>query len=584
MFDSIRNRVILIIALVGISIAYLWPRSVTTRVEGADGVMRDSVQRELNLKEGLDLQGGIHLALELDESGGKVANCSDAIDRALKVVRTRIDEFGVSEPLIQREGQCRIVVELAGIRDPARAEDIVKRSAFLEFQMTDKDGLFGTAVRQMDHALAAAGINEATIGRKLSDSAAAAHPRAAQPAAPPSQQPNALSNLLAQGQADTSKATRDTSRARREAKPDTTKKDTTTADTTAMLNGPLTSLLGAGGMPGEYFVAEQKFPIVDRMLHEPVVQRLMPRGIIFRWSADPTSRGAQAYRGLYALQEKPIMTGEYLTDATARIDPNNQAIVEFQLSRRGGRTFERETGRHVGDYMAIVLDHKVQSRPPVIKGQIGARGEIELGSASLQDAQDLALVLKAGSLPAPLQIIEESTVGPNLGADSIHKAIVAGAVSVLLVVIIMIGYYHFAGLLSVLALCLYVLLTFGGLAAFGTTLTLPGLAGFVLSIGIAVDANVLIFERIREELVHGKSVRLAVDAGFAMAMNAIVDSNVSTILTAACLFWFGTGPVKGFAITLIIGILASMITSIFVVRTFFMIYLARKTQLQTLSI
>ena len=193
-------------------------------------------------------------------------------------------------------------------------------------------------------------------------------------------------------------------------------------------------------------------------------------------------------------------------------------------------------------------------------------------------------MLKAGALPAPLQIVEERTVDASLGADSIHKSVVAGAVGVALVVLIMIGYYRFAGVLAIAALVLYVLFTMGGLAALGATLTLPGMAGFVLSIGIAVDANVLIFERIREELTHGKSVRLAVDAGFKMAMNAIVDSNVSTILTAMFLFQFGTGPVKGFAVTLILGIVASMVTAVFVTRTFFMVYLARKQQLQTLSI
>ena len=314
-------------------------------------------------------------------------------------------------------------------------------------------------------------------------------------------------------------------------------------------------------------------------------ERAMPRGIVWRLGSERISRGARNFFPLYALVERPIITGEYLVDAQARLDPMyNQAVVDFQLSRRGGRMFEDWTTRHVGDYMAIVLDRKVQSRPPVIKGPIGTRGQIELGSASLQEAQDLSLVLKAGALPAPLQVVEERTVGPSLGADSIHKSLIAGAVGVGLVVLIMVGYYRLAGVLSIAALVLYVLFTLGGLAMIGATLTLPGMAGFVLSIGIAVDANVLIFERIREELVHGKSVRLAVDAGFKMAMNAIVDSNVSTVLTALFLFWFGTGPVKGFAITLILGIAASMVTAVFVTRTFFMMYLARKQQLQTLSI
>jgi preprotein translocase subunit SecD len=234
--------------------------------------------------------------------------------------------------------------------------------------------------------------------------------------------------------------------------------------------------------------------------------------------------------------------------------------------------------------MAILLDGRVQGAPPVIKSQIGANGQIELGNKPLQEASDLALVLRAGALPAPLTIVEQRTIGPSLGADSIRDGVRAGVVGVLLVIVIMVVYYRLSGALAVAALTLYCLFTMAGLAAFGFTLTLPGLAGFVLSIGIAVDANVLIFERIREELVHGKSLRLAVDEGFLHAMNAIVDSNVSTVLTALILYAVGTGPVQGFAITLIIGIAASMISAIFVVKTLFLIWLNRRPNMVTLSI
>jgi preprotein translocase subunit SecD len=202
----------------------------------------------------------------------------------------------------------------------------------------------------------------------------------------------------------------------------------------------------------------------------------------------------------------------------------------------------------------------------------------------LQEAQDLALTLKAGSLPVPLKIVEERQVGPSLGRDSIRQGVTAGLVGTLMVVIIMIGYYRMAGVLAVSALSIYVLLALGGLSMLGATLTLPGLAGLVLSVGIAVDANVLIFERIREELLLGKTVRLAVDEGFRHAMSAIVDSNVSTVITAAFLYQFGTGPVQGFATTLIMGIAASMITAIFVTRTFFLFWLQRRPALTTLSI
>jgi len=574
MLDSLRARFIVIGILIVVSVWSLWPRQITIRVRGADGRMRDTTVQRVPIKQGLDLRGGMHLGLEIDQSRGKVDNPGDAIDRALKVIRTRIDEFGVAEPLVQKVGASRIVVELPGVSDPARAKEITLRTAFLEFQMTDKNGLFRNALPAIDRALSAAGVTERTVGSAASDTSTAG-------AAPVSAVEDILGGAKRAGVSDTA-----TARGAAGARGGATR-DTAAADTLGnqLGQGPLSPLLFAGQIPGEYLVPEEKVTVVEAMLARPEALRLMPRNFVRRWGAAPLSRGARAFRPLYILEEKPIITGEYLTDAKARIDPiYNQSVVDFTLTRRGGRIFERETGAHVGDNMAIVLDQMVQSQPPVIRSAISDRGQIELGRSSLQEAQDLALVLKAGSLPAPLQIVEERSVGPTLGADSIHKGLLAGIVGVSLVVLIMLFYYRFAGVLAVVALGLYVLFTFGGLAALGATLTLPGVAGFALSIGIAVDANVLIFERIREELAHGKSVRLAIDAGFKMAMNAIVDSNVSTILTAAFLFQFGTGPVKGFAVTLILGILASMVTAIYVTRTFFNFYVERRPGLQTLSI
>jgi preprotein translocase subunit SecD len=258
--------------------------------------------------------------------------------------------------------------------------------------------------------------------------------------------------------------------------------------------------------------------------------------------------------------------------------------VQFRLTREGGRRFHAETAKHVGDYMAIVLDNVVQGQPPVIKGAISTNGQITMTGKPLQTAQDLALVLRAGALPVPLKIVESRTIGPSLGKDSIDKGLRAGILAVALVVVIMVVYYRFSGVLAVSALLLYALFTLAVLAGFDATLTLPGLAGFVLSIGIAVDANVLIFERIREELVHGKTVRASIEEGFKHAMSAIIDSNVSTMLTAAVLYQFGTGPVRGFAVTLIAGIVASMVSAIFVVRTFYLLWLQRNRAAQTLSI
>jgi len=579
MLDTIRNRLILIALMIAASIWALWPVKIVNEVRAPNGTLRPDTSNQY-VKLGLDLQGGIHLALELDESKGAIPNKSDAIDRALKVIRTRIDEFGVAEPLIQKEGASRIIVELPGIADPQRAKAIVERSAFLAFHLTDKAELFRRALPSIDRALTTDGITEANVARAVAESSVTT-PGAA-PAAPGS----AVEDLLSgQPPRDTSStAARDTSKAgRARSHADTSRQDTSVIAGEG--NGPLTPLLLQGSEEGQFLVPEEKVPIVQALLARPETQRLIPRGVILRWGNDTLARAARAYRPLYSLEAHPLVTGEYLVDAQARLDPvTNQATVQFQLNRRGGRIFERGTGENIGRFMAILLDTLVQGPPPVIQGQIDTHGQIELGSGTLQNAQDLALVLKAGALPAPLHVVDQRTVGATLGKDSIHQSIVAGIVGIIAVIVIMIGYYRFAGVLAVVALTLYVLFTLAGLAGLSATLTLPGLAGFVLSIGIAVDANVLIFERIREELVHGKSLRLAIDEGFKMAMNAIVDSNVSTVLTAAFLFQFGTGPVKGFAVTLILGIIASMVTAVFVTRTFFLIWLQRRPGATALSI
>jgi preprotein translocase subunit SecD len=528
---------------------------MTVRVKGSDGITRDTLEKRVPIKYGLDLQGGMHLALELDQSKQVSADPKKDLDLALTVLRKRIDEFGVAEPLIQRVGDNRIVVELAGITEPGRAKQIVQRSAFLEFKITDKTQALEKTLPSMDRALRNLGVTSVDTG------AAAA------------KKPSAVQQLL-QG--------------------DTAKKGAAAAakDTAApVVGGVLSSLIQpagqvAGGQtPGEFLVPETAFPRVDSLLNLPDVKRLLPRGITLRWSSAPTSVGVQPYRYLYALEDKSIVTGSNLEDAQAQLDPlTNGPIVTFQLDRAGGRKFGDETAKHVGDYMAILLDGRVQGRPPVIQSRIGRNGQITLGGKSLQEAQDLALTLKAGALPIPLKIVEERQVGASLGQDSIRGGLTAGLVGTLLVVLIMVGYYRLSGILAVGALALYILFTLGGLSLIDATLTLPGLAGLVLSIGIAVDANVLIFERIREELLAGKTIRLAVDEGFKHAMNAIVDSNVAAVLTALFLFQFGTGPVKGFAVTLIMGIAASMISSIFVTRTLFLIWLDRRPAMSTLSI
>ncbi len=548
---TIRNRLIIIAVLVVAAVVSLIPREIKVRKRGPDGAIRDTQEVRVPLKLGLDLQGGMHLALELDQSKKVSADPAKDIDLALTVLRKRIDEFGVTEPLIQKQGTERIIVELAGIEDPARARSIVQKSAFLEFRMTDRTEALDKVLPAMDRVLTRLGVR-ATAG--------SANPTTS----------NAVTQLL-QG--------------------DTTAKDSAAADTTAVTGGALSSLIatqatiGVQLTPGEYLVEENAVARVDSLLSLPDVKALFPRNREYRWSATPQSLGTRNYRPLYVLEDRPIVTGSSLVDAKEDIDPlTSGPIVTFELDRKGARDFGEGTARNIGNYMAILLDGRVQGPPPVIQGRIDRRGQITLTGKTFQEARDLALTLKAGALPVPLKVVEERQVLASLGQDSIHDGVKAGVVGTILVIIIMIGYYAFSGVLAVVGLGLYFLFTLGTLAALGATLTLPGLAGLVLSVGIAVDANVLIFERIREELALGKSARLAADEGFHRAMNAIVDSNVCAVVTALFLYQFGTGPVRGFAVTLIVGTLASMITAIFVTRTFFLIWLQKRSATTPLSI
>jgi preprotein translocase subunit SecD len=542
MLSTIRNRLIVIALLVLGSVVSLVPRDVTIRERGPDGRMRDTTIKRVPIKRGLDLLGGIHLALELDEGHGPVADPSGALERALTVIRSRVDEFGVAEPLIQRVGADRIVVELAGITDPGRAKQIVERSAYLEWRITDMQNLVRDALPTIDAALVRAGV---TGG----GGAAAQAP--------------GLEQLLGGDSAAAG------------------------ADSAVGLDqpGPLSARLYQGSMPGEFLVPEEEFLLVDSLIRLPEVERALPRGRELVWAAEPISQGARSYRPLYAVDRRAVLTGTELQDARATIDPaTNQAIVLFDLNRSGGRRFRQETRQHIGDFMAIMLDGRVFRQPPVIRGEIGRTGQIELGNTSLQEAQDLALILRAGALPAPLIIVEQRTVGPSLGRDSIRQGQRAAMAAAILVILVMLAYYRVAGTMAVVALGFYVLFTLGGLASFGATLTLPGLAGFVLSLGMAVDANVLIFERIREEVKLGKTPRAAVDQGFEHAMPAIIDANVTTVITAAFLFQFGTGPVRGFAVTLIVGIIASLVTAVFVTKTLFLIWLQRRSATKELTI
>ncbi len=504
----------------------------------------------------------MHLVLEVDDPDSTMTAeaRSDMIDRVDRIIRTRIDQFGVEEPLIQKVGGDRLIVELAGIDDEDRAKGIIQESAFLEFNKVLPTAEFDQALSRIDRSIVATlGVDSRpALGRDVVDES------------------DARENLL---------FGTDSSAVQNDAAADSAEAADEPVDAIEDALRPFSSLLFTGDVEGTYFVAAEDRPIAEQFLAMEEVQRAFPRDQKLRWGADLLAQGARNYYRLYVLEEDAFLTGEELEDATAQRDPQfNQSQVQFELSRAGGRRFARFSGANVGNYLAIVLDNEVMSAP-VIRDRIGARGQIEMGQGTpLEEARDLALVLRAGALPVRINIVEERTVGPSLGQDSIDQGTIAGMVGIGMVVVIMITYYGAAGFLAVGALGVYVLLVLGGLAGLNATLTVPGIAGLILSIGMAVDANVLIFERIREELDHGRATRTAVEEGFEHALSAIVDANITTLITALILFQFGTGPVRGFAVTLSIGIVASFFSALFVTRSFFLAYLSGKKASDPISI
>lgn len=549
---KLKWRFALIAAMLVASVGFLFPRDVVVKRRGPDGILQETTERKVPLSLGLDLQGGMHMLLVVDDSKQAIADQAEAIDRALKTVRNRLSGFGVSEPVVQKQGDDAIVVQLPGVNDQERAIAVAREQAFLEFKITDETRALERVLPRLDAIIRDRGL-------------ARASPATDTKAAPTRPQQGGLQGLLT----DTG-AARDTAAVAAAQTP----------DTTIQAGGAFSSVLQQGSIPGEYFVRVADASSVERFLADSAVRAALPPAKQILWGTDSTSIAGQWYRSLYVTDQRSIITGEYLTDARPNTSPLEGTIVQFKLNNVGGRRFRSETGKHVGDHMAIVLDDRVMGRPPVIQSAIGTDGQITMGGKDLAAAQDLALVLRAGALPVPLRVAEVRSIGPSLGEDSIRQGMNAGILGLVLVVVIMIGYYRFSGVLSVAGLIFYAITTLAFLAAFDADLTLPGIAGFVLSIGMAVDANFLQFERIREELDRGKTTRTAVEEGFRNSFSAIIDTHVTTALTGAVLYQYGTGPVQGFAVTLVAGVVSSMVSSVFVVRTLFLWWLTRSRNAQ----
>jgi preprotein translocase subunit SecD len=319
---------------------------------------------------------------------------------------------------------------------------------------------------------------------------------------------------------------------------------------------------------GKTALLEFKLVDEDHSVDEALKGHIPPGDeILYETSVD--RKTGQRSRIPFLLEKRTLLTGEYITDARVQIDSRyNEPYVSLSFDSRGARLFENITGQNIKKRLAIVLDNKVYSAPVIQDKISGGRAQIT-GRFGMEEARDLAIVLRAGALPAPVKILEERTVGPSLGKDSIQEGFRSAVIGGILVVLFMALYYGLSGIIADAALVLNVILIGSGLAFFGATLTLPGIAGIILTIGMSVDANVLIFERIREELRLGKTPRASIEGGYSKALVTILDANVTTLIAALVLFQFGTGPVRGFAVTLSIGIIASMFTAIFVTRVVF---------------
>jgi len=496
---------------------------------------------------GLDLQGGMRMVLEVDRDAVKEEGQKDLLDRAYTVIENRINGLGVAEPTIQKQGRDRLIIELPGLSNEQEAKEVIGKTAQLEFRVVRTDTELERAIRIIDRA--AKGIEEqdtvAAPGEKKEETAMEGD------------------DLFGTGASTTADSVEET-------------------DDEGVLAGKKSFkdyLVGlSGGMVGVQFDDIHR---VNAILESEKVQQAMARQArdnAFLWGHDTITVDKRPYRELYYVKAEPEMTGADITEARSDLDNSAQSgpyLIRLEFNKKGGRDFARVTGRNRDRFLAIVLDSTVYSAPRIQERIALGTAQIT-GSFSRGEAHSLAVVLRAGALPAPVNIREERIVGPTLGQDSIKKGMYSSLIGFGLVVVFMVIYYGFSGIIANIALFLNLVFVLSIMASLNATLTLPGIAGLILLIGMAVDANVIIFERIREELLLGKTVRSAITAGYSRAYLTIMDANITTLITAFILLKIGTGPIKGFAITLIIGIIISLITSLYITRVFFTAMTANK--------
>ena len=497
----------------------------------------------------------------------------DAINRVLEILQNRVDQFGVSEPTIQKQGNRRIIVELAGIQDSERARALLQSTAQLEFFMVKSPEVTNDILSQIDKVVRG--------DEELEALAAAVDGEQAQTEegelAVSNDQTISISELFGDdGLSSEDAGSGDTA---------------VVVDQNIFQERPFSSMLRALG--NNIAVPEKNLYAIKKIINKPEVQDKLSLGngrFLFAPEAEnyTTNTGLEEpLVSMYYLEHDADLTGGVIEEANATIGGQGtsavgQPIVLLDMNSDGARTWSRITGANIGRRIAIVLDKKVHMAPS-IRTKITDGGTLIEGFANMDEAKDIAIVLRAGALPAPVKIIEERIVGPSLGADSVKKGTYSVLLGLTLILVFIPFYYKLSGIIADFALIWNILLVLAVLASLGATLTLPGIAALILTVGMSVDANVIIFERIREESRKGKTPRTAIDSGYARALTTIIDANVTTLVAALVLYQFGTGPIRGFATVLFWGIIISMFTAIFVTRTIFNSFTERKG-LEKLSI
>jgi SecD/SecF fusion protein len=564
-------RVALIVVVLLLSIWGLWPtiRAASYSAEEralarSDSAMFDPQLQQLRekidsadakaIRLGLDLKGGMYIVLEIDAKGMTTDQARDALQRVREIIRNRIDQFGVSEPVIQTQGNTRLIVQLPGLQDIERAKNLIGRTAQLAFQLVRPPEDYQAVLARLDDAFRGqTAAVDTTQGGGAQEAAA-----------------DSVTDLAA-SQPDTAAA--DTSLGNLLAELPPVEGEAPEAEEDEYLREhPFSGLLlyeqnlgSSYGTP--YFVARANRRRVMAMLASPEA-RVVPREMEFVLGSEEIPlRSGERILPVYLLNSAPALTGDRLASAhsTPSSDRPGGWEVSMTLDRRGARQFAKVTGENIGRLLAISLDDRVASAPRIQTRIPNGRARIT-GTFTNDEAQDLALLLRAGALPTDVHIEMERTVGPSLGRESIRNGVSAALYGSLFVILFILIYYRATGLIAVTALVSNVVILLAVLGQFGLVLTLPGIAGIILTVGMAVDANVLINERIREELRKNKTIRAAVEAGYHNATRAIVDANLTTLIAGVILWWFGTGPIKGFAVTLSIGIFTSVFTALVLTR------------------